>query len=56
MKHLFWTIFCFSTILWYIVVTVIVAFKGGSDIKNMLKELGKEAEDHNSESNQNLSE
>lgn len=39
---LFWTIFCFATILWYIVVTLIVAIKGANDIKNMLKQIGDE--------------
>ena len=44
MQHLFWTISSFAIIVWYLVVTAIVAFKGGSDIKNMLKELDSEAE------------
>lgn len=43
MKHLFWTIFCFATILWYIVVTVVVAIKGATDIKNMLRKLEDES-------------
>ena len=45
MQHLFWTISSFLIILWYIVVTIIVAFKGGNDIKEMLKKLGKEKDD-----------
>lgn len=45
MKYLFWTIFSFLTIAWYIIVTVVVAFRGGADIKNMLKKLNKEMKD-----------
>ena len=56
MEHLFWTIFCFVTIAWYIIVTVIVAFKGGFDIKRMLENLDKEAKEHDLKSNQGLSE
>ena len=48
MEHLFWTIFCFVTIAWYVIVTVIVAFRGGFDIKRMLKKLDREAKGHNS--------
>lgn len=43
MIQLFWTGFCFATILWYIVVTVVVAIKGATDIKNMLQQLGGES-------------
>ena len=39
MEHLFWTILSFATITWYFVVTAIVAWKGGIDIKNMLAKL-----------------
>ena len=52
MEHLFWTIFCFLTIAWYIIVTMIVAFKGGFDIKRMLEKLDKEAKGINSKSGQ----
>lgn len=55
MEHLFWTIFCFFFILWYIIVTALVAFKGGFDIKDMLEKLNKEAEDYNPKSHQDLS-
>ncbi|MGI9550442.1 MAG: hypothetical protein ACR2MT_04530 [Aurantibacter sp.] len=37
MEHWFWTFFCALTLLWYIVVTLVVAIKGGKDIKNMLE-------------------
>ena len=39
MDYLFWTIVCFATIIWYAVVTAIVAYKGGADIKSMFSEL-----------------
>jgi hypothetical protein len=42
MERFFWTSVCFLTIAWYIVVTAIVAYKGGQDIKNMLKKLNEE--------------
>ncbi len=45
MEHLFWTVLSFSTITWYIIVTVIVAYKGGIDIKNMLEKLNNEEKD-----------
>ncbi|MBW7892630.1 MAG: hypothetical protein H3C48_16710 [Chitinophagaceae bacterium] len=41
-KYPVWTIVCFLTILWYIIVTLIVSFKGGADIKNLLKDLQKD--------------
>lgn len=56
MEHLFWTIFCFLTIAWYIIVTMIVAFKGGFDIKRMLEKLDKEAKDLTAKNGQGLSE
>jgi hypothetical protein len=40
--HPFWTILTFAVIIWYIVVTAIVAYKGSTDIKNMLKKLEDE--------------
>lgn len=39
MKHLFWTIVCFFTIGWFIVVMLIVAYRGGIDIKHLLRDL-----------------
>ena len=49
---IFWTILCFVTVLWYIIVTAIVAYRGAKDIKNMiqsLKEKGNEkvGDNHN---------
>lgn len=41
-KYPVWTIVCFLTILWYIIVTLIVSFKGGADIKSLLKDLQKD--------------
>ena len=39
MNYLFWTVLCFLTITWYVVVTLIVSYRGGKDIKSMLKSL-----------------
>ena len=41
MEYWFWTIFSLLTIVWYIVVTIVVAFKGGQDIKEMIRRLSK---------------
>jgi len=42
MEYWFWTIFSLLTIVWYIVVTIIVSYKGGQDIKEMIRKLSKE--------------
>jgi hypothetical protein len=42
MKYLFWTIICFFTIAWYIIVMLIVAYRGGIDIKHLLQDLRSE--------------
>ncbi|MCO5234653.1 MAG: hypothetical protein M9933_00175 [Chitinophagaceae bacterium] len=39
MKYLFWSILCFFTIGWYIIVMLIVAYRGGIDIKHLLRDL-----------------
>ena len=50
MMYLFWTFLCFITIIWYIVVTAIVAYRGGKDIKNMIKSLKEKDYENISES------
>lgn len=42
MKYLFWSILCFFTIGWYIVVMLIVAYRGGIDIRHLLQDLRSE--------------
>ena len=37
--HWFWAILTFSTLFWYTTVTVYVAFKGLTDIRQMLEKL-----------------
>lgn len=37
-----WTIISFLVIIWYIFVTIIVSFKGGKDIRQMLESLREE--------------
>lgn len=39
MKYLFWSILCFFTIGWFIAVMLIVAYRGGIDIKHLLRDL-----------------
>ena len=41
MKYWFWTIFCALVILWYIMVTLLVAVKGWGNIRDMIEELKK---------------
>jgi hypothetical protein len=38
--HWFWGILIFATLFWYSTVTVYVAFKGLTDIRQMLEKLG----------------
>lgn len=38
MKHLFWFIFFAVVLIWYIVVTIIVSWKGLGNIRSMLEE------------------
>lgn len=37
-----WTIISFLVIIWYILVTIIVSFRGGKDIRQMLESLKEE--------------
>jgi len=41
MKHWFWTLLSAVILGWYIVVTVIIAFKGGEDIRRMIDKMKK---------------
>ena len=38
--HWFWGILIFATLFWYSTVTVVIAFKGLTDIRQMLAKLG----------------
>jgi hypothetical protein len=40
-KHWFWWALTMACVAWYSTITVYVAIKGASDIKNMLARLGK---------------
>ena len=40
-KHLFWWALSMACVVWYSTITVYVAIKGASDIRNMLERLGK---------------
>ncbi len=42
MRYLFWSILCFFVISWYIMVMLIVAYRGGIDIKHLLRDLRSE--------------
>ena len=41
-NHWFWWALTMACVIWYSTVTVYVAIKGASDIKNMLARLGKD--------------
>lgn len=41
----FWFVLTIIALLWYIVVTIYVGFKGVADIKGMLKRLEKQKND-----------
>ena len=45
MEHWFWTIFCALMLLWYVAVTLIVAVKGGKNIREMIERWKAEAEE-----------
>jgi hypothetical protein len=42
MNRLFWLLLVSFTIIWYLVVTALVAYRGASDIRKMLGEFKKE--------------
>jgi hypothetical protein len=41
-EHWFWWLLTLSCVLWYTTITVYVAIKGFSDIRNMLRRLENE--------------
>jgi hypothetical protein len=48
-NHWFWWALSMACVIWYSTVTVYVAIKGASDIKNMLARLGKSRTDNDAE-------
>jgi hypothetical protein len=38
--HWFWGMLTFAALAWYSTITVYIAFRGATDIKQMLKKLG----------------
>lgn len=40
----FWTIFVGVILLWYILVTILVGYKGAKDIRKILKQLRQASE------------
>jgi uncharacterized membrane protein (DUF485 family) len=45
MEHWFWAILSVLVLVWYCVVTIVVAFRGGNDIKKMLAKWKQEMEE-----------
>ena len=43
-SHWFWGALTLACVIWYSTITVYVAIKGASDIKNMLARLSRETE------------
>lgn len=42
---IFWSLFVLLVLIWYILVTAIVAYRGGKDIRNMIHDLEKQHSD-----------
>jgi len=38
-----WTIFSFVILVWYIIVTIKVTFKGGDDVMDLIKKMKKDS-------------
>jgi len=51
--HWFWAILVFATLFWYSTVTVYVAFKGLTDIRQMLEKLSSGTFDPTSPDSEN---
>lgn len=45
MEHWFWTLLCALVLIWYFVVTIVVALRGGTDIRKMLAKWKQEMEE-----------
>ena len=43
-EYIIWTIISVLALLWYIIITTIVAFKGAQNIKEMLADLKRKHE------------
>ena len=41
MMYWFWTVFVGMVLLWYIIVTTLVGYKGAQDIREMFKGVAK---------------
>ena len=41
LSRLFWTLLSAACVIWYATITILVAWKGGIDIKKMLTKLGR---------------
>ena len=48
-NHWFWWVMTMACVIWYSTITVYVAIKGASDIKNMLARLDKARDVEDSE-------
>ncbi len=44
-NHWFWWALSMACVIWYSTITIYVAIKGASDIRNMLARLGKNRSD-----------
>ncbi len=40
LSRIIWTLLAAACLIWYATITILVAWKGGSDIKKMLTKLG----------------
>jgi hypothetical protein len=42
LSHAIWTVVAAACMIWYSTITIYVAWRGGFDIKNMLKKLDRD--------------
>jgi hypothetical protein len=49
-EHILWWLLTIACVVWYCTITVYVAIKGASDIKQMLSHLGRSSDDTSSSS------
>ena len=49
-EHIFWWVLTIACVVWYCTITVYVAIKGASDIKQMLTRLGRSSDNSSNSS------
>jgi len=47
LSRILWTLLSAACVIWYATITILVAWKGGGDIKKMLSKLGQDKDAEN---------